>query len=79
MFTEISLNLDSPELQAQNIDFNEIIEKVNTVSFVERILPHGKLKEIAKKIIPEKIEEQNCHGITSELVKYGLNLKIVYG
>lgn len=81
MFTKISINSNSSEVESQKIDLNDILDKVNTVSFVERILPSisKELENDIEKSLPKKIENQNCHSITTILLEKYLNLEIVYG
>ncbi len=79
MFNHISFNSILPDSETQKVDLVDIIDKVNTASFAERVLPYGMLQEIIEKITPEKIDKQNCHSITRDLIKYRPDLKVVYG
>ena len=79
MFEEILIKPDLSKIHFQDSDKNEIIDKVNSASFVKRFLPGKELESIIKENTPKKIGAQNCHSITSTLIKEKSNLEIVYG
>ncbi|MEA5448287.1 hypothetical protein VB780_06895 [Leptolyngbya sp. CCNP1308] len=81
MFTDISLEYDSSKIQFQDFDLKGVLDEINTVAFIERIPPDGELEEVVNvnKILPKEVWKQNCHGVTSELIKYRSDLQMVYG